>query len=387
MIMRLAGLYVLLGSCCALISSAEPDEENRRHEAFSFDLKAFLNLPYELESDYKQKDAKLHALGNLIGIGDFAIIPRTEVHRPSATIPIGLTFNVCSSDLSVFSLSFSTPESFDSACDLIIQRIDYLGISNPGMLPKVCATNLEGKNYSLITIVEQCLGVTRLSVEKGLFIKADFVFRQQPLASPVNRDVVIAQINALIDTLIALVDGDNKMADDEEAYYERIKEAYSEAKNRTAAENPPASAARFGLILSEVPTQELTDKGLCIEMKKSEKVIAGKPYLIARTDGEPIPLVKIADPEKINAKVTEQEAERAVSDAIRDIQFQVTSQGKPHYFDASLRSDGQYEVSLYGSGRRVLRVLYLDRSGEVVQFGEAEVEVVDEPRKDPLVDP
>jgi hypothetical protein len=378
---RIILLFTLVSFGCSLLLSAELEGESYAREVLAI-VKPQLNLPYDKEADYKSKKAELPGLNTLVGVGDFAVVANVDVFDSPTKGQEWLSIYVCSSDLSAFRLSISKPKSCSAACDTILERTVGRGevYSNHAMIHKFNTPSLKDKTYSLITKHERYTRVFRLSIERGILLQVEFFSDQQPLRSPVNREVVVAQMKVLIDDLIALTDGDKKTTEEKEEYYKKLKAAYSEAMNRAAVKNTPGSAAKFDLFLSEVPTQEQTDEGLLLEMKKTEKVTAQRPYLIAQADGKAIPLVKIADPKKVHTKVTEQEVEKTVSDAISDIQFQVSVQGKPSYFEAALRSDGQYEVRFYGSGKRMLRVLYLDKRGDVVQFGEVEVEVVGEPR-------
>ncbi len=390
---KTVGLHVLVGICCVQISSSEKLDDQSHpmiREVMAY-VKPFLSLPYDRESDYKSKDIQLPNFANVNGVRDFVVVSKIDSKVDSHIVTTNgqkwLTFDLCSPDLSYFTVSVSKPKTCQAACDIILLHTSYQDYSDGSGYHKFNKPNMEAGSYSLITNADRFARVFRLSIERGILIDVVFSPRQQPLSSPVNKDVIIAQMNELIDGLIALVDGDNKILAEHDEHYVRLKSASTGAKNRAAAWYTSENAASFNLFFADVPTQELADNGPPHEIKKLEKVIARKPYLIARADGKAIPLVKIADPKKVTTKVIELESEEREANQVYDIQFQSTVHGKPSYFEASLRSDSQYQISLYGSGKQSLKVFYLNKRGEVIEFGEVEVEVVEELLKGAAGDP
>jgi hypothetical protein len=205
----------------------------------------------------------------------------------------------------------------------------------------------------------------------GVLIRVDFSPRNG-LKSPVNQEVLVAQMNALIDELFALIDGDKRMADDKSEYYKKLKASYLAAKSRPDVSSTPANATKFDLFLSEVQPEKKADTGIPFELKKPQKVIAYKPYLVARADGKAILLVKIADPKKV---ITDAEDAWIAPENISDIQFWGTWNGGHSSANVSLLTDGQYQVYFGSLGKQMLSVVYLKTGGKVIEFGEVEVEV------------
>jgi hypothetical protein len=210
------------------------------------DLKEFLLLPYIDASAYNSTIVQLPALDNLVGIGDFAVISTAEQRSgslPATSIDFGVThiateeradlkwlssMFVCSPDLSVFVISISKPKSFNEATAHIYQRAGY-GFANPSSgIPSTCNPRIESGQYSLVREYDSRIGLTRFSVEMGLVIGVDFMLQDpmQPPGIQYNRDALLAQMNVLIDQLIAFIDGDIKMTEEKEAYYKEIIAAY-----------------------------------------------------------------------------------------------------------------------------------------------------------------
>jgi hypothetical protein len=335
------------------------------------DVKKFLKLPYTKQFDMPHQPIDFSALTAVGGVSGFAIIP--EGFKSYKTK--GAQFRVCASDLSCFDVSIAMPESCESACDMILQMSAGL-VSIPKKMLDYYIPNYDsaGDVYRLLNRTDR-LRMWYLDTKRGILIYVAYDARDQALKAPANRDVLIKQMNLAVDGLVAIFNAQQKKIDKDAEYYKKLVAVYSEARKRDAVKVVPVSAAKFNLLLSELPSQEQTDKGLPLEMKRPEKVIAGKPYLLSLADGNAFPAVKIADLKKVTAKITPR-PESLELDGISDIQVQETFEGLFYTAAAFLRTDGRYQVSIHGPGKQILRVLYLNGNGKVVQFGEVEVEVV-----------
>lgn len=362
---KIIALFMILSTNTFLFADDTPAKQDGR----IVDEKALLKLPYDKEPVYVSNNRPLPDFSNFAGLGDFAVLtkPRPKTYSGMDFLEI----EVCSSDLSVFKVSFGKPMSCKVACDHMFEIVAGEDVTaDRSNLFSYIFPRLDGDKY----IVESKLATPRvlsLNIRMGVLIRVEFSPRNG-LKSPVNQEVLVAQMNALIDELFALIDGDKRMADDKSEYYKKLKASYLAARSRPDVSSTPANATKFDLFLSEVPPEEKTGTGIPFEMKTPQKVIAHKPYLVARADGKAILLVKIADQKKV---ITDAEDAWIAPENISDIQFWGTLNGGHIPADVSLRTDGQYQVTFYKHGKQSLNVGYLDNDGKVVQMGTLEVEV------------
>ncbi len=363
-------LLGLISITCIIFANANEMTE-ALEEINTVDVKDLLMLPYDAKFDSPRLMIldDLEAIVNkIIGIGRFVIVSPIEKEESR------LLFEVSSEDLTLFSVSIYMPESCQSACEMIFFDKVLTASSNQvisNLLPKY-----DSKAYSLLDTMRT--DKYYLCIERGFLFHIGVV-RQQPLQSPVNKETLIAQVNTLMDNLIALFEEKNLVIDNQREYYEWLKAEYT-AINENNKQLPglreiPDSATRINLRLLELPKDESTKINFISDDQTNKRNNTDNIYLIDRSDGEALPLVKIVDPNIFAMSNIAPTNDRVRPDGISDILFQVTSQEKPTYFEIVLRSDGQYQVHLYGTGNQMVRVLYLNKDGEVVEFGEIEVNV------------
>jgi len=346
----------------------ETDEKNMKHAK----EKELLLLTDINEADYNTKGAERPEFEDLKGIGDFAIISGIPGSQSSRADPERLSLNVCSSDFTVFRVYISKPKSLPEACTLIIRRFGNLGFSNALLqtISNYAKPKLEGERYTVLLDTSSYIGLTHLSIERGILIEVEFR-RQSALQtkhSPVNREIVLDKMSALVDDLIAFVDGDRKMSDEKLEYYKKIRAAYSGASYRVDDKN--SNASRFDLVLLESTSGNDIDGE---RFTKATKIIATEPYILSRADGEPIPTVKMYEPANATADIMINI--EAVED-LKPADIQVIGA------EAWLRNDGRYQVVFHPkSGKRTVELLYIDKEGKVYEAGSITVEVEEHPEQ------
>lgn len=376
--MNIKQLFVVgLISLTGFLSATADEKPKHVNWMSNTEVKKLLMLPVDAKFDnlrLKSLDRFEAFIKTTAGIGNFAITSLIESN------PSRMLFEVCSTDLTTFSVSIDLPESCQAACEEIFSSTIRTASSNEvvaTMVPK-----FDAKFYSLLDTADSYKYY--LCMENGFLVYIG-VSRDQPLKSPVSKETLNAQVNLLMDNLIPLIDGGNILTDEQRRYCQELKTEYAKVienyRNHPENITVPESAPKVDLILLDIPNGEKNQNSSNLGNETKQNVIYKNEYLIARTDGKALPIVKIVDPKNVTSENIVPVFKTLDVDGIRDVQFQVTFQGEPHAFEIALRSDGQYHVKLWGSGKQKLRVLYLNNRGEVVEFGEVEVEVLEEPLK------
>jgi hypothetical protein len=334
------------------------------------DVKIFLKLPYTKLFEMPNKQIDFKFFDGLRGLSSFAIIPEGFQSYDSK----GVQMKVCTSDLTVFEVSLSRPESCKSACDMILEMAAGLIPVRKNMrdyfFPKY--DNIAGV-YSLVNNLVPRLWC--LDTKNGIFINVSYNSESQVLKAPANREVLIKQMNLVVDGLLAELNAPQINPNTNDDYYKSLVVEYLEVLKKRDITEVPANAVKIDLLLSVVPTQEQTENGYLHNINKPMNVIAGEPYLLSTFDGKAFPLVKIADAADVTSIITPR-AEAFELQSISDIRVQQSFENIFDTAEAALRTDGHYELRLHGSGKTIIRVLYLNRSGQIVQFGEVAVELI-----------
>lgn len=334
------------------------------------DVKKFLKLPYAAQFDKPAQSVNLSALAALAGVSGMAILPEgSQVYEAK-----GAALRICSSDLSVFDVSISRPESCVAACDMILQMSSEL-VSVPKKVVGCYAPSYDDASRVYTLIDRENPRLWCLNVGRGILVYISYDAEEQVLRAPANRDVLLRQIGLAIDALVEHLDADaRKEKDKRDEHYRRLVAAYTEARSRDAV-GKVSGDAKFDLLLSHIPAREQEDRELR-SVRGTEKVIAGVGYLLSMANGGALPPVKMADCRKVSSENT-LDAQRGASGGITDVCVQQTFEGAFQPAEAILRSDGRYQVKLHGLGKQMLRVLFLDGRNIVVRFGQVAIDVVD----------
>jgi hypothetical protein len=226
MVMNMKRFFLsgLIGLACYLSADAE-EKTNPVEPKSNADMKKFLKLPYDANFTNARKDILgdfKTILDDTIGVGNFALISLTEESNPSR-----LSLEFCSADLARYNVSVTMPESLQAACDKIFFSKVLTSSSNQAVV-KNLVPDRDAQTYSLLDTLK--LTKLHLCLEKGFLVYVSAERFSQPLRSPVNGEVLIAQINELMDNLISLFDGKNLMTDKQREYYQRLKIEYLAAK-------------------------------------------------------------------------------------------------------------------------------------------------------------
>jgi hypothetical protein len=373
------------------------------------DARIFLKLPFKEQFSNPLKQSALEMFNGGAAIPGFLII--TNEYESKERIARLL---ISTADISVFKVAISMPKSCEQACEYIFDQYSSRFSKWEGMVGVVCAEfDNTNKVYRLVERSLRTPSALYLDAKVGLQILVSYSRDDQILGSPVNPDVIEKQMELLVQGVSAIVKNGQGQADIVKQNDKEVLRGYLSAKKhredhlhhvetlRTPAypvtNSSPISSfirnvrgwlgdpslprkcgqeqpVKFGLTLSEV-----MDEGK-INLMHSNRLVqiadVHNRYTLMRIDGKIIPTVKIADPQRVNAKLGMPRTGRVDQD-VSDILISVTKQNEQVFVDAWLRSNNLYQVSFHGRGKHVLHVSVLNEAGNIAQWGELEVEVDD----------
>jgi len=356
----------------------------------------YINSVFKLpKKEYFRKTPKGHLaqkITSLTGVGSFAIVSElTPLQMQHAGIESEvIRFRVCQEDMTAFDVYLYHPPSYNAGSSIIkgcTRTMAKLHNLHKSFFPSIDKDHPH--RYRLIR-KGQSPDVYFWNLQQGFIVHASIMPPNGTLDPPYNPDVVFSQMNLFVNDMAAFLEAESspEIKGKAKKYYAQIKKLHNQT-NRRRITTSPATAEKFELILKNVPPEkaaakkpEKKDSNKITESEKvnkllstlttPKKIIAGQPYIIARKDGQPIPLVKIADPKKVRARIPDK---LVLPEKPADVQFYCE-----YYVKTSLRSDGLYQIIFPQAGERNVKLFYLDKNGKVYAAGGLNVDVQLDPK-------